>query len=274
MIRTRVLITLAALALAAGLSGQDKEVRWRLEAGTGFVQFRDPATSPLIYGGVPAQVGLGWEDRFANRTSVVHFQGIFGALTPVSGLQGYSSTQVLRGAYSELFEVGRPIYGLERLMIGARLDGAANVRINNGLMNNSFGFESPWHLGPQVRLQWDVSRYRARSWSVWRLRKVWRPVDRRMYLDVSPALVQATYRNGYAYVGQGSLLNNNAFLEEYQWRVRPMGQWAVQWGMRTELATGNAVEWSYSWRAYSAVGVEPLQWGEHLVSYSLWFRSR
>ncbi len=267
------------LLLSLSAKGQEGAARYlseftKLSIGASQVQFRDFATSPLVYSGSAVFGDFG--SYTVRGTAVTEYGSHFvtgGASDPYGA--AFSSVTAVHLYYGKLYQVAKPFkYG--QIHVGGFLEGTGLLRTNNRLMNNGLGIELAPALYASGKLTRDVSRKRN---------FVWQPIpflsgirfkerSRTVSFRLNAGLVNGGYRNGYAYSGQSALLNNFELFEDYTYNATAGLRFSGECSLTTELGTKNRIEYSYYFQQFALNGYDRFEWMQQGIKMSIYFLTK
>jgi hypothetical protein len=205
--------------------------------GLSSASFTDFATSPIKYSGYPLDVMLAHTEINTKRTSRFGLNYIFGNFfNDFNSQNSKSQFKSITMSYSELFRVGFLSANKLNTKIGGHLNTTANLRQNERLFNSSKGIEVIGTLFGSINTTLNMSKTKF--------------LKRELFFNADIGLINSSYRNGYAYVGQGALLNNDDFFDGYQFSLFSGARFSTQLGFTGYLKNSNAIQVSYLWDAY------------------------
>lgn len=241
--------------------------------GMNFSKFRDFATSPLFYAGKPLYFSMSHTDFNALRESDITASYSFGKYkTDFNEHYTESRVNTVMLSYRELFQVKRIRTERLNVKIGGEFNVTANHRENEALFNNSEGVEVMASLFGSLRASLDVSRNeeKERKWLFMKVHAKKRKRALTYLLNVG--LVNASYRNGFAYTNPSAPLNKDEFFAGYTlnafsgFRLRTALDYTVY------LQNNNAIQLSYIWDAYKTGGQDDhFEMAVHILKVSLLF---
>ena len=266
---------------AQEVSGQDsagKYVRpkyYELGAGLNISSFRDFATSPLVYSGAAGQFVLGVirrdeqiESNFAFRFS----SGIY--ISPDNTSERTSAVaSIIFLDYSRLYQIKALSSDKWNFKVGGKIDLTGNIRQNPNLLNSGVGFESFQTFFGSVKVTHDISRKEPQKGKFLFFRYNRKPVKRELSFQLNPSLVNSTYRNGYAYVGQSGVTGSNNPFDDYHFSAFSGFRINTAFDYTTYLKNGNGIKWSYLWDAYKTGGnLSKFEMSHHIIQVALLFK--
>jgi hypothetical protein len=234
--------------------------------------FRDYATSPLIYAGTPLSVSAAHRDLDQERESSLRLAYAFGSYSSSHGRdETRSQVQTVNLSYLELFRI--PALSTEKatIKIGGQFNARAVFRDNEDLLNNGEGLDVLASLFASLSGTLDLSRQVAKEKKILFLTYTAKKRSRNLALHLHLGLVNGSYRNGFAYLGQGAMLNNDEFFEGYQLNLFSGYRLNSTLAYTVFLQNKNAMRFSYDWAAYSTGGNDPFEMADHLFSVSFLF---
>ncbi len=191
-----------------------------LSAGVNFSNFRDFATSPLTYTGRPFYVSVAHVELSDKRESDFTFAYSSGNYRNSYNEQfTVSKVNTFTLGYSELFEAKRFSGTPFNIKYGAQLNATLNHRMNESLFNNSEGIDLIANLMGTLKASLDVSRKAAETKRFLFFEYEANPRQRYLSYTLNVGLVNASYRNGFAYTSLAAPLNSDDFFEGYEFSI-------------------------------------------------------
>jgi hypothetical protein len=244
----------------------------RMTFEIGRAGFIDRATSPLLYQGQSLGIGL---DHWV-MTSRWHYG--FGAWGRAGRyIQDFNQTfQQAEGlSFGGHMHIGRYLLNLSGnkfpIYIGGSLSNQNYIRQNLGFMNSANGFETITSLHFAFSGRVDMSRRQVRIINLGLFSLRLREIKREVIWECHPGLLQAAYRNGYAYI-----FDNPALFEN-----EPLADYHLFWGglnLQTHLAwkwykqNGNGYAISYRWYLQQTRG--DFEFYQHSLGITLLFQNK
>lgn len=270
-----------ALMLCAGLGAGAQEAPTKfkteytkLSIGASTVQFRDFATSPLVYSG-PAMYG-DFGSYTERGTTITEYGShvLFGsAFDPY--FSAASTITAINVYYGKLFRVA-PDFKYGALHVGGLLEGTGTIRVNGSLMNNALGTELAPALYASGKFTRDISRRRARIWKPIKFipALTLRERERTLSFRTNVGLLNGGYRNGYAYSGQTALLNSFELFEDYVYDATAGARFSGELALTNYLPNGNRVEYSYYFQQFALNGFDRFEWMQQGLKATIYFQTK
>ena len=265
-------VLLLLLRAVVGGAQVNKPVDWTekikpaflgFSSGMAQVSYRDMGTSPLTYVGTPIFFALSHTDVNLRHESTIALSYYFGEFTPHSvQVNTPSFVRNISLDYLELFAWPKADKSPWSVNIGGQWSTNLNLRKNPSFLNASKGVDLISSLFALIQLKLDLNQGKA---SVPRLKRTFEG-----RLGIS--LMNATFRHGFAYLGQGAILNNDDFLMQYEWRLFSGFRANGLLRYTQSLRTTNAIQLTYVWDAYSVKGYHELDVAQHLLEVSFLYR--
>tara|TARA_R110002126_G_scaffold290356_1_gene447130 strand:- start:9118 stop:9945 length:828 start_codon:yes stop_codon:yes gene_type:complete len=244
------LLIISVLTSTLFLNAQNKELenstlynvhskKTFLEFSIGFskASFSDFATSPLVYRGNPLNLMLAHTDVDTQRLSRFGVNYAFGNFSnDFNNQNSVSQFKSLILSYAELYAIGFLNSNRLNIKIGPHLNTSANFRENEQLFNGSKGIEIIGTLFGSINATFIINKNSL-------------PI-KELFFNADIGLINSAFRNGYAYVGQGAVLNNDDFFDGYQFSVFSGARFSTQLGYTSHLKNHNSIRISYLWDAY------------------------
>ncbi len=202
--------------------------------GVGQASFTDFATSPLSYKGNPMDIGLAHGDVSETRVSRIGFNYAFGNFSnDYNNQNAISKFKSLTFSYSELFKVSFLSTQKLNVKMGGHFNVTTNFRTNEELLNSSEGLDIIGTLFGSVNTCFSLNTNK-----------------KELFFNADLGLMNGSYRNGFAYVNQGAILNNDDFFDGYLRSIFSGYRISSNIGYTSYLKNYNAIRISYLWDAY------------------------
>ena len=266
-------------AIAVSASAQDLSVKrkteyTKLSIGIPSIQFRDFATSPLVYSGAGIHGDFGSYNERGTSITTYGAHVSFGATSdPYSS--AISSVTAVNIYYGKLLKVV-PGFRHATLHLGGLIEGTTNVRVNGNLMNNSFGLELAPAVYASGKITRDISRKEART-----IKPIsfipgiqLQPRERNLSFQLNVGLLNGAYRNGYAYAGQTAVLNNFSIFEDYNYTATAGARFSGELMWTEVLDNGNRIGYSYFFQQYALNGFDRFEWMQQGVKLTIYFQPK
>ena len=289
--RLLMLITTTVLLFSSGLIAQEEDKKqWSpkkeerknrsfflgVDFGLSASQFRDFATSPLIYEGnvITFAVSATRFDAKKETTSDLRFStGTYSA--EIAETFAASSVFTVFNSYQQLFRINRYSKDKWNLKAGGNIAWSMNTRSNPSLGNNSFGLEVIGTLFGSVKVTRDLSRKKEKDVKILFIKYKLKPLKRDLSVQFNTGIVNANLRNGFAFIAQDGLINEPNTLEDYQLNFFSGFRLSSRIDYSVYLTKGNLFRLSYLWDAYRTGNeFDKFEMGHHMLTASLWFRTK
>jgi len=239
-------------------------------SGLTFSNLRDFATSPLIYNGISytstfslLKINTKREMEIGTTNSL----GIFSTSINGNGASGYVFSPSV--FYSQLYELHKLSSEKLNIKIGGLFNTTANIRYNASYNNNAFGLEIIPTLFGSIKLTKDVSRKETKNKKILGIPYTLKARKRDISFRLNIGLVNSSYRNGYVYADQSSLLNDFTLFEDYQFKIFSGFRMSSSLDYTIYLKNRNRMQFSYVWDAYKTGGdLDKLEVGNHSFRYT------
>ncbi|MBB6459684.1 hypothetical protein [Flammeovirga kamogawensis] len=223
---------------------KNRSVYYTFSMGYSGTKFRDLATSPLIYKGLGLYYGFSYKRLDSKRETEVGSSFSSGTYK-THGIESpaVSTIQTIDVFYSQLYRINKLSNDKLNLKVGGLIDVSQNIRINPYFSNNSFGLDNVSTLFGSVKATRDLSKV------------VKNEMKRRsvsLRLDVS--VMNNTYRNGYVYSGQSSIVNEPKLFDDYEFKAFSGFRMNLGIDYTMYFKNNNAIEVSYLWTGYKTGG--------------------
>lgn len=233
-------------------------------------KFRDFATSPLFYNGSVRQISLSRLKLGDNREAEFEVSYDFGSYsTSFNENTTISNVKRLELNYTQLYRVG--LFNSESIntKVGFLLSGNGNRRTNMALQNNATGVDIFANLLGSIKITKDISRKVAND-KKYKLNEK----KRNLAFRLNVGLVNSSYRNGYVYLGQSSVLNDAEGFDDYEFKIFSGFRTSSSLDYTRYLKNKNAIRFSYVWDAYSTGGdLDKFEMAHHILKFNLLFNT-
>jgi len=246
-------------------------------AALGIGSLRDFATSPLTYtgvfiaaGGFKINLDKRRETEWGTPFSVGFFANTFNDHSSSSTLVSFSPY------YSELYRLNALSSDKLNVKIGGMLQATVIGRLNPDLQNNSLGLEIIPTLFGSIKGTLDVSRTTDKDKKFLFFKYKREKRQKSLAFRLNTGLVNASYRNGFAYSGQSFLVNETQLFDDYQFKV--FSGFRMSSSLDYTLysrKTTNAVQISYVWDALQTGGdLDTFEMAQHGLRFTLLFNTK
>jgi hypothetical protein len=245
--------------------------------GLGVGSFRDFATSPLTYNGISFLAGgfkINVDSHRETEWGTPFSVGFFGV-----DFNGHSSSSTifsLSPYYSELYRLNSWSSKKFNVKVGGMLQATLNVRTNPDLLNNSVGLEVIPTLLGSIKGTWDISRKVDKNKKFLFIKYSLLKRKKSLAFRLNTGLVNASYRNGYAYSGQSFILNKPEIFDDYRFNVFSgfRASSSLDYTLCSRKTT-NAVQISYVWDALKTGGdFDTFEMAQHGLRLTLLFNTK
>ncbi|MCF8330887.1 MAG: hypothetical protein K9H84_00385 [Bacteroidales bacterium] len=260
-------------ALSIHKPEQIKPTYFDISFGGSYVTFRDFATSPLFYYGIAGDFGFYRFVLSNRRESRQGFMIGYGETATIDVAQSaIASLGYLNINHTNLFKLPLQLPEKWNVKGGAMLNLSGNFRQNNSFRNNSIGMEGIGTLFASLKIGRDVSRNKSKTLDAKFFKINFFPRKRKLYWQVNFALVNMTYRNGYAYMEHSSIQNDYNYFDEHEFRIFQGYRLSSSLDYLIYLKNSNAFKLSYIWDAYhTGNDYEKLEMAKHHIMFSFLF---
>lgn len=226
-----------------------------LTMGLSSSKYRDFATSPLFYSGAPIYFGLSRErldDQKETHAGISLSSGSYS--NEYNRHTAESSVQVLSGYYAQLFKLNKLSSDKLNIKAGGLFTTTANLRINGSLQNNALGIELIPTLFGSIKLTKDISRKEEKQKKFIFIKYRLKERTRNLSFNLNIGLLNSSLRNGFAYAGQSSILNEPKLFDRYEFKMFSGLRMSSALDYTIFLPNKNKVQLSYLWDAYKTGG--------------------
>ncbi len=242
--------------------------------GFGSSNFRDFATSPLIYSGVPFYTSLSHIDRDQNRESLINLAYSFGTYgIDYNRQQSESKVNSFSLNYLELFQWKKFCTDKRNIKFGGQFNATINLRNNEQLFNNSEGVDFISNVMGSVQTTFDLRQNKNTTRKFLFIKYKVQQRVRSLSYTLNVGLINSSYRNGFAYTSPSAPLNNDEFFAGYAFNLFNGFRINSTLDYSIFLENKNALQVSYLWDAYSTGGShDTFEMASHVLKCSLLFR--
>lgn len=222
-------------------------------AGLDIIKFRDLGTSPLFYSGLLTDIELGLIKFDSGKEREFKFSFASGkAIKTISKTTYTSNVMIGNLSYSKLY----PVWHNEKLMckLGGELKNSFHFRNNASFQNNAVGIEFFSTLSASGKISWNISNKRTKRFKILFIPFTLQPRKRELSFNMKLALMNNTYRNGYAYTGDSSVVNDPSIFDGYKFRMFSGYRIGTELNYTVFLKNGNAIKLGYELDAYKTGG--------------------
>jgi len=243
--------------------------------GMSFSNYRDFATSPLIYTGVPMYIGASYLQGNEFRETMLRLsysKGKFDAT--VNNETSQSDAYFFDLYFGKLYRIDRISNEKWNFKAGGSFRMSIDFRANPNLGNNTVGMEMLSNLAGSAKITRDLSRTVSKDkkflWIKYRVE----PRKRKLSYLLNIGLLNSTYRNGYAYTGQDQILNQDDPFSNYTWNFFSGLQISSELDYTIYLKNKNALQFSYIWNAGKTGGdLDKFEIAHHTIGVTLLFNT-
>lgn len=248
-----------------------------IELGLGFgtTKMRDFATSPLFYTGPSSRVTLGRLKFDSLRESSIQFNYHGGGLSTGNGDDdSQSSFHSFDIAYGQQYRIAKLSNSVWNVKLGGELNVVSNLRQNPELMNAAVGAEFVATIFGTAQIGRDVSRKIVKERKFLFMKYSLKPRKRYLSYTLKTGIANNNFRNGYSYIGEFALLNDDNAFKDYEWNAFSGFRIASSLDYTIYLESENAVRISYITDIYTAKGdFESLEVARYALKIALLFKT-
>lgn len=247
----------------------------KLGVGVCASSFRDFATSPLFYSGTSGYVAVGYLKKDTDREVEFGTTYAIGRNSNVVATNyAVSQIQSLSGYYSRLYKIPNWSDSNWNIKAGAMVNVTGNYRYNSSLLNNGEGFELVGNVMGSMQVIRNVSRTKAKTKKILFIKYSVKPREKELGFRLNAGLINGSFRNGYAYIGQSSIINDSKVFDGYEFALFSGFRMSSALDYTFQLSNGNAMRFSYGWDAYSTGGdLDTYEMVSHVLKFTLLFKT-
>lgn len=271
-----VLLSAQEEHIALSISNPDtvRPTYLRFNFGSSYLYYRDFATSPLFYQGIAPDFGFYRLKSDPSRESNMGFTIGYGEVTNHNNKENITATiGYLSIHHSELYQILRDMPETWNIKVGAHLTLTGNYRLNRSFNNNDVGVEGIGTLMASGKITRDISRKKSKTWDLKYLKWHFFPRKRTLSWQINTALINSSYRNGYAYMEHSSVQNDYDYFDEHELHIFSGYRLSSSLTYAIFLKNKNAIAISYHWDAYKTgkKDFEQLEMARHQLALSFLF---
>lgn len=222
--------------------------------GIGTLALRDEATSPLVYRGIVFSPFRAKVKRNENYETIFGIRPLLGfTITNVNSELDFSGFFGADLYYTYLRNVPKLTFSNIDVKLGGTFDFTTISRINPSFQNNSVGFDLFPTLMGSIKLQ--KSFIGKSLWGenlsimeMFRIRKPKPRVHQEISFQVDVGIINANFRNGYAYTIHAPFYNNRNLFSDHEFN------WFSGFRIRSNISyivfsskTKNGIKFTYMW---------------------------
>jgi hypothetical protein len=174
--------------------------------------------------------------------------------------------------YSELFQIKGFLQAPWNFKAGGTISATLNQRSNGSFFNNSFGLEGIGTLFASAQLSRDVSRKETKQLDWKFIHFTLLPRKRQLSFQLNTALLNSSYRNGFAYMDQSGISNEIDRFADHQFELLSGYRLSSSLDYQIYLKNSNIIRFSYIWDAYfTKANPDRLEVARHQLMLSFLF---
>jgi hypothetical protein len=243
--------------------------------GSSYSSLRDFATSPLIYSGVQGNIALSRLKVNQKRESEIGASYAFGNyLSDYNEHSSVSKVQTLSVYYSGLYQLSNLSSEDLNVKVGGLVNATSNFRMNESFLNNAVGVEIIPTVFGSIKIEKDLSRKEGKDKKFLFMKYHVTPRERNLAFRLNIGLINSSYRNGFVYLEQSSVVNDFNLFDDYEFRVFSGFRASSALDYTIFLKNKNKIQISYLWDAYTTGGdLEKFEMAQHLLRFTFLFNT-
>lgn len=244
-----------------------------IAVGLNVSNFRDFATSPLIYSGKPLYTALSHIDMDEKRESHFTLSYSFGKYkSNFNQHASESKVNTFSFNYLELFQLKKLSSSKLNIKIGGQLNATFNHRENTELFNNKEAVDIITTLFGSAKATLDLSRTEEKNKKFLFIKYKANKRKRTLSYTLNVGVVNSSFRNGFAYTSPSAPLNVDDFFAGYELLLFKGFRLNSALDYTVFLHNKNAIQFSYIWDAYRTGGHhDNFEMAAHIFKLSLLF---
>lgn len=243
--------------------------------GASSSSFRDFATSPLFYSGIPIYTAL--SHHRLNQERETHFGASYALGIYTSRFNNHGANSIVNTLsvfYAQLYQLNKLSSEKLNVKVGGLFNTTGNLRINGSLQNNGVGFEIIPTLFGSIKLTKDISRKEDKNKKIFFIKYKLKQRTQNIAFNLNIGLLNSSLRNGYAYLGQSSILNNLEVFDRYEYKIFSGFRMSSALDYTISLKNKNKIQLSYLWDAYKTGGeLDQFNMATHTLKLTLLFNT-
>ncbi|WP_321279931.1 hypothetical protein [Marinifilum fragile] len=253
---------------------QDSEKFIKITSGLNIVKMRDMATSPLFYTGGLKHFELGYVKWKEGKERNLSFSTSIGkANNTTNDHTASAQVSIYNISYSKLY----PIWQQDKwnLKVGGQLSNSFHIRNNPSFQNNATGLEVFSTLFASGKLSWNISNKEKKRAKFLFIPMNFKPRKRELSFRVNLAVMNNTYRNGYAYNNNSAITNDPDVFDDYQLKIFSGYRLGTELNYTVFLKNKNAIRLGYEFDAYKTGGnLDKFEMANYKLKISLLFKTK
>ncbi|UXP31729.1 hypothetical protein N6H18_15375 [Reichenbachiella agarivorans] len=247
-----------------------------LGLGLGKFNYTDFGTSPLTFRGSSYAVSV--NGLILDDSREIHF-----GLDYISG----AASNVVRNevAVSQMYSIGihyTHMYRIKALSsekwntkLGGQINVLGELRYAPAMQNADIGLDVFANILASVKVTRDLSRITPKEKKIWFIRYKLDPRKKNLSYQMNVGVINHNLRNGYAYLGQSSVVNDFQLFDDYQFHTLSGFRMSSQLDYSYFLKNNNALRLSYLWDAFNTGGdLNQFQMAYHTIKLALLFNMK
>ena len=243
-------------------------------AGLDVIKFKDLGTSPLFYTGILTDIELGLIKFDSGKEREFKFSFARGkAINTISKTTYTSNVMIGNLSYSKIY----PVWHNERFMckVGGEFKNTFQYRNNPSFQNNAVGIEFFSTLSASGKISWNISNRETKRFKILFIPFTLQPRKRELSFNMKLALMNNTYRNGYAYIGDSAVVNEASLFDGYEFKMFSGYRIGTELNYTVFLKNGNAIKLGYELDAYRTGGnLDKFQIANFKLKIALLFKTK
>lgn len=237
---------------------------------------RDFATSPLTYYGTGLYFSIGkkkYNDQYEKDLRLDYFSSSLVNIT--NRHTSISEIKTISALYSKQYKIEKWSNKKWSIKVGGEFNITGNLRINSSLQNNAVGIElTPTFFGT-IKATKDISNKTVKHKKILFFKYKIPVKTRYLSYKLNVGLINSSYRNGYAYIGQSSVLNDTKVFDDYQLNIFSGFRIGSALDYTVILKNHNKIQFSYLWNAYKTAGdFDQFEMAQHTFKLSYLFNKK
>ena len=245
-----------------------------ISGGLSSSRFRDFATSPLVYKGNEFYAALARFKADSTRESEMELSTLYGSYyTNFNNHFASSNVHTLSVFYSQLYQLKFLSSKRFNYKLGGLFNTTGNLRDNEILMNNGFGFEVFPTLFGSAKITINLNRTAVIEKKLLFIKYKLKPVNRNLAFRLNTGILNSTFRNKFIYTGH-FIATDLGFFDRYEYKFLSGFRFNFSIDYTVFLKNKNAVKLSYLWDAYRTGGnLDKFEMAHHIIKLSLLFNT-
>jgi hypothetical protein len=161
------------------------------------------------------------------------------------------------------------------LKLGGTFDNTLHIRNNPSLQNNAFGLDVFSTLFVSGKSSWDISNSETKRVKILFIPFRFKPKKRELAFRLDMAVMNNTFRNGYAYSGNDQIVNDNKLTGDHEFNFFSGYRFRTDLNYTVYLKNKNGIRVTYLFDGYKTGGnYDQFAMVNHQLKIALLFKTK